>query len=178
MNAIQSACTFLALFTGGMPQGAPVETLPIPWKTDEVQVRQVISVVLNVPSSGKESKRVLYSPPPGWYIRSHRVALTKKQGLASFTVTTVPAHWASSSEEISGDKAALNGEADFSMSFWRAAKTKVAATKERNSGERQTQSFSHHALVVEATAQGGGFLRSGAAIELTVTAEMVYIGKD
>ena len=35
---------------------------------------------------------------------------------------------------------------------------------------------SHHALVVEATAKGEGFLRGGGAIQLTVTADLVYVG--
>jgi hypothetical protein len=37
---------------------------------------------------------------------------------------------------------------------------------------------SHHALVVEATARGEGFLRGGGCIELTVTAELVYLGTE
>lgn len=40
---------------------------------------------------------------------------------------------------------------------------------------RQVRS-THHALVVEATARGEGFLRGGGCVELTVTAELVYPG--
>ena len=42
--------------------------------------------------------------------------------------------------------------------------------------EHQRTTASHHALVVDATARGSGFLGKGAALELTVYAELVYSG--
>lgn len=115
---------------------------------------------------------------PAGYIRSHRVSWTKKQGLASYAVTTIPAHWASSSEEAKGEVAKANAEAEGGLNGLKGAKGKVAGAKEHAATEKQTQTFSHHALVVDAAVQGAGFLRAGASIELTITAEMVYVGKE
>ena len=42
--------------------------------------------------------------------------------------------------------------------------------------EHQRTTASHHALVVDATAHGSGFLGKGAGLELTVYAELVYVG--
>ena len=47
---------------------------------------------------------------------------------------------------------------------------------ERTTADRTRRSASHHALVVEATAGGTGFLGSGGTLELTVAAELVYVG--
>ncbi|HEX4591665.1 MAG TPA: hypothetical protein VH120_17135, partial [Gemmataceae bacterium] len=44
--------------------------------------------------------------------------------------------------------------------------------------EHQKTTVSHHALVVEATAHGSGFLGKGAGLELTVYAELVFVGAD
>ncbi|QDU18143.1 hypothetical protein [Urbifossiella limnaea] len=40
---------------------------------------------------------------------------------------------------------------------------------------RQANSSSHHVLVVDVTARGAGRLQGGAAVDLTVIAEMVYL---
>src|SRR5947208_2038699 len=64
----------------------------------EARQVQVITVSLRVGSTEKESKQAVYVPPPGWYVRSHRVQCPVKQGNSSFTVNTVPRHWSWSSE--------------------------------------------------------------------------------
>ena len=55
---------------------------------------------------------------------------------------------------------------------------KFASDKEQLLTERRKVRSTHHALVVDATARGEGFLRGGGALELTVTAELVYVGGD
>ena len=144
----------------------------------DVQTRTVMTIALSVSSTGKEAKRVVYSPPPGWFILSHTIACTKKQGFASFSVTTVPAQWSSSSEEAKSDSAKALGDAEVEVPVVPSAKGKVSGAKESTASDKKTQAFSHHALVVDALAQGGGLLRSGAAIEMTVTAELVFLGKE
>src|SRR5207249_7903169 len=54
-----------------------------------------------------------------------------------------------------------------------------AVTESRKvTADRQRTTASHHALVVDATARGAGFMRGGAGLELTVYAELVYVGND
>ena len=74
-------CGVLALATPGR---APAQT-PQP---GEVQWLTVITISLQVGSTEKETRQVTYTPPPGWYVRSHRVDCTRKYGHASFSVTT------------------------------------------------------------------------------------------
>src|SRR3954470_4528881 len=70
-----------------------------------VQTLPVLTVSLNVGSTEKEVRRVVYAPPPSWHIRSHRVECTVKTGLASYTVNTVPADWTWSSDDASSEAA-------------------------------------------------------------------------
>ena len=42
----------------------------------------------------------------------------------------------------------------------------------------RTSNFSHHALIVDVTASGEGLFRGASEIEMTVIAEMVYVGTD
>ena len=68
-------------------------------KPGDVQKLNVISIAMQVGSTEKDTKKVTYTPPPGWYIRSHSVHCTLKQGQSSYSVNTVPANWNWSSEE-------------------------------------------------------------------------------
>lgn len=170
MHLIAAATLGLSLFTGGTARSQEP-------RVGDVQRRQVITISLVVSSTGKETRRVVYSPPPGWYIRSHHITC-KKQGLASFAVTTVPAQWSSSSEDAKSDSAKATADAEVDVHVVKGAKGKVSGAKESNAAEKKTEAFSHHALVVDAVAQGGGFLGRGAVIEMTVTAEMVFLGKE
>src|SRR4051794_21243057 len=63
-----------------------------PPRAGDVQRLKVITVSMQVASTEKETKQVTYSPPPGWYVRSHSVSF-KKIGNTSFSVTTVPQNW-------------------------------------------------------------------------------------
>jgi len=148
---------------------------PVPVGT--TQTVPVITVSLAVGSTEKETRRVVYAPPPGWHIRSHRVECTARTGLTSYAVNTVPAEWAWSSDAETADaaKARLAAAAQAHGVGGRAG----AVTESRKvSAEHQRTTASHHALVVEATAHGSGFLGRGAALELTVYAELVYVGPD
>jgi len=55
---------------------------------------------------------------------------------------------------------------------------KFALERERALRELRKVRATHHALVVDASARGEGFLRSGGGLELTVTAELVFVGTD
>ena len=147
----------------GEPSPGTVKTLP------------VVSVALEVGSTEKQTRRVVYAPPPGWYVRSHRVVCTKKHGLSSYTVNTVPAGWGWSSDEeateASKARAAVAG-AVHEVRFGGQAGVET----DQSAAGRQNVSASHHALVVEVLARGAGFLRGGAGVELTVQAELVYLG--
>jgi hypothetical protein len=144
-------------------------------KAGEVQTRQVITVSLSVGSTEKESKQVVYAPPPGWHVRSHSVECAEKTGRSSFSVSTVPRDWKWASEEKVVES--------YKLLLDLAAQAQDAGLQARFAGERdqtlrelRTVRSTHHALVVEATARGEGFLRGGGSILLTVTAELVYVG--
>jgi hypothetical protein len=141
----------------------------------DIQRLKVITISMRVGSTEKDIKQVTYSPPPGWYVRSHVVDCTAKYGNSSFTVTTVPPNWDWLTEERNRDSY--------------QAKLDVAARAQNVGGQlklnQQQEALlrasrgvraNHHALVVEATARGEGFLRGGGGLELIVTAELVYIG--
>jgi hypothetical protein len=141
----------------------------------QIQKLQVITVAMQVGSTEKESKKVTYSPPPGWYVRSHFVDCTAKTGNSSFSVTTVPQNWNWSSE----DK--IQESYKFLIDLAAKAENKNLANKfqlERNEAlsELRRCRSSHHALVLDATARGAGFLKGGGSLQLTVTAELVYVG--
>src|SRR5947209_14864326 len=91
-------CALLSASTADAQSIAPGTTQTVP----------VISVSLNVGNMEKETRRVVYSPPPGWHIRSHRIECTTKTGLASYTVNTVPADWAWSFDDTGTEAAKAN----------------------------------------------------------------------
>jgi hypothetical protein len=141
----------------------------------EVQRLTVITISLQVGSTEKESKRVTYTPPPGWYVRSHQVECIRKTGNSSYSITTVPRDWSWSSEDRVResystliDLAGKSGNAGL--------KAKFAMQRDQTLTELRKVRSTHHALVVDATAKGEGFLRSSGGLELTVTAELIYLG--
>jgi hypothetical protein len=140
-----------------------------------VQTLPVLTVSLSVGSTEKEVRRVIYSPPPGWHIRSHRVECTAKSGLASYTVNTVPAEWAWSFDEASAEGNKAKAAAAV-QAHGAGGQAKVVSESRKLTTERQRTTASHHALVVDTTARGTGFLGKGAGLELTVYAELVYVG--
>jgi hypothetical protein len=141
------------------------------------EVRRVRGVTLSVRagSTEKETRRATYTPPPGWYIRSHAVNCTARCGHTSFSVSTVPQGWGlRTEEELRESYKVLIDLAG--KSHGPGLQAKFALEQDALlRGLRQARA-THHALVVEATAAGEGFLRGGSCIELTVTAELVYLG--
>ena len=143
----------------------------------EIQKVQVVTISMQVGSTEQETRQVTYTPPPGWYIRSHQVHCTARHGNSSFTVSTVPRKWDWLSEEKASESCKLLIDVAGKS---HAAELQAKCTQQREAlleGLRRVR-VSHHALVVEATARGEGFLRGGGCIELTVTAELVYLGME
>ena len=144
-------------------------------KPGDVQKLNVISIALQVGSTDKDTKKVTYTPPPGWYIRSHSVRCTLKQGQSSYSVNTVPANWNWSSEEkINESYRQLLEVAAKAQDV--KLQAKLLYEREEALTQFRKASYSHHALVVDATAQGQGLFLGGGALQLTVTAELVYVG--
>jgi hypothetical protein len=144
---------------------------------EAVQRVPVITVGLRVGCTEKKSKRVTYTPPPGWYIRSHTVNFTHRYGNTSCVVSTVPAGWTWASEK------------NFTESNRHLIDMTLQAHDIGGQGHLQnerdalvhalrTGSSSHHALIVDVTANGEGLFRHGSEIELTVIADLVYVGMD
>jgi hypothetical protein len=141
----------------------------------DVQRLVVITLSMQVGSTGTETRHVTYTPPPGWYVRSHQVECTRKTGNSSFSVATVPQDWRwVSTEKVEEsyrtliDMAARAGD--------RGLQAKFDLQRRQLLREVRHVRATHHALVVDATAKGEGFLRSGGGLELTVTAELVFVG--
>ena len=143
----------------------------------EVRTRPVISLALSAGSLDKEGKRVVYAPPPGWYIRSHRVECTTKTGASSFAVNTVPADWTWDSTERTLDETKVRVKGSV-RGHGQPVEAGASYRVERTAAEQTRRAASHHALVVEATARGTGVFGSAGALELTVIAELVYVGGD
>ncbi len=118
-----------------------------------------------------------YTPPPGWYVRSHSVECPVKYGHSSFSINTVPQDWQWSSEEKIQEAyqylIELAGQAHHA-----AMQARFAHERDQLLRELHKVRSSHHALVVDATAKGEGFWRGGGGLQLTVMAELVYIGTD
>jgi hypothetical protein len=145
------------------PPAGTVRTLP------------VVSVSLAVGSTERESKRVVYAPPPGWYVRSHRVVSDRRHGVVTYTVNTVPAGWNWLSDERSRRASRSSAEVMVStLQSWAGGKAAMAS--DATSTGRQANTSSHHVLVVDVSAKGEGFFGGGGGVELTVFAEMVYLG--
>jgi hypothetical protein len=143
----------------------------------DVQRLTAVTISMTVGSTEKETKKVTYTPPPGWYVRSHSVDCTKKAGNSSFSVNTVPQDWAFVSED--NVKESYKALIDLAGEVHNAGlKAEFTAEQDQLLAELRTVRSTHHALVVEATARGEGFLRGAGVLELTVTAELVYVGTD
>jgi hypothetical protein len=146
-------------------------------RVGQVQRLTVITLSMQVGSTEKETRRVTYTPPPGWYVRGHRVDCARRLGNSSFTVNTVPRDWTFVSEEkINESYKALIDLAGQAHNA--GLKAKFALEQEQLLSELRKVRSTHHALVVEATARGEGFLRGGGALQLTITADLVYVGTD
>jgi hypothetical protein len=144
-------------------------------KPGDVQRLTVISIAVQATGTKDDSKRVTYTPPPGWHVRSHEVRCNLRRGRTSYSVGTVPADWTSSAEEhMSESSKKVADLAAESQRVGGQAKVRVEGSRERTQGRSDVAS--HHALVVEASAKGAGLFQGEGALELTVVAELVYVG--
>jgi hypothetical protein len=140
-----------------------------------VQRIPVITISLQVGSTEKESRHVTYSPPPGWYVRSHHVSVTAKAGPTSYAVNTVPEDWSWLTE----DKVQESYKALMELAGQTRGgqmQSKYAQERDALLQELRQVRAAHHALVVDAIVRGEGFLRHGGRLEMTVVAELVYVG--
>jgi hypothetical protein len=145
-------------------------------KSGDVQRLTVISVAVQASGTKDEAKRVTYTPPPGWHVRSHEVKCTLRRGRTSYAVGTVPADWSSSTEEHMSESSKKAADlAAESPGVGGQAKVRCEGSRERAQG--RSDGASHHALVVEASAKGAGLFQSEGTLELTVVAELVYTGR-
>jgi hypothetical protein len=136
----------------------------------------VISASVSAGGTDRESRRAVYAPPPGWYVRSHRVVPTRKSGAVTYAVNTVPAGWAWRAEEqtaAEGRSAAAAGVTAFKVS----AGGQAALARSATAAGLQSSASSHHVLVLEVSARGPGLWRGESAVDLTVVAELVYLGR-
>lgn len=136
----------------------------------------VASVSISVDGTGRETKRAVYAPPPGWYVRSHRVVATRKTGSVAYAVNTVPAGWEWRAEEQTAAHSKANGGATVSAYKVSGGAQGGTAVSAETSG-LQSNASSHHVLVVEVTARGPGLWKGESGVELTVVADLVYLGR-
>ena len=143
-------------------------------------VRELAAVSISVAAGGsdRETKRSVYTPPPGWYVRGHKVAVANRTGTVSYAVGSVPAGWRWSLDERAAMTARAAATAAATLPNGLAAGGQVAGSREGTVSGGLAAASSHHALVVEVTAVGGGLWRGGAGADVTVYAEIVYLGRE
>jgi hypothetical protein len=157
-----------ALATPGLAQARP----PRP---GEIQRVVVVTISMQVGGTGKETRHVTYTPPPGWYVRSHRVDCTRRTGNCSFSVATVPRDWGwASAEKVEESYRTLIDLAGKAGD--RGLQARLDLERRQTLSEIRKVRSTHHALAVDASARGEGFLRAGGCLELTVTADLVFVG--
>jgi hypothetical protein len=159
------AATASPAAAGDAPARGTVQTLP------------VLSVSVAVGSTGRETKRAVYAPPPGWYVRSHRVVTAHRTGTVTYSVSTVPAGWNWVADEKLTTSGKASGAAKVALPHGIAAGGEVAGAHDAAFAGRQANTSSHHVIVVDVTAKGCGLWQGGGGVDLTVYAEMVYLGK-
>ncbi len=167
----QHLAALLALAVAASPASAQTP------RPGEVQHLKAITLSLEVGSTQKEARQVTYTPPPGWYVRSHAVQCLRKTGYSSYSVTTVPRDWNWVSEETARE--AYKALIDMAgKSRDPGLQAKYCLERDQTLQELRRNCSSHHALVLDATARGEGFLKGGGSLQITVVAEMVYVGTD
>jgi hypothetical protein len=166
----------VAFSLGGAATANPTDPTADRPKPGAVRVLPVLSVSLAVGATEREAKRAVYSPPPGWYVRSHRVHVTSRYGNVTYAVSTVPAgfDWRTDEQAASAGKSSAAGTVS---AYKVSGGGQLATARDATATESQAVATSHHALVIDVAARGSGFLQSGSGIDLTVIAEMVYLGK-
>jgi hypothetical protein len=165
----------LAVVALALSAAAPAAAAPP--EVGTVRELPVVSVSMAVGSTDKETRRAVYAPPPGWYVRSHRVVTANRSGSVAYSVGTVPAGWSWVSDERAAASGKVNGSAGLQLPNGLGAGGQVAGAQDAAVLGRQVTTASHHVLVVEVTAKGAGLWQGGGGVDLTVFAEMVYLGK-
>jgi hypothetical protein len=173
MSPTRTLVTCLLALSAAPATAAPPEAPP---PVGTVQTLPVLSVSLAVGSTGRETKRAVYAPPPGWYVRSHRVVVANKYGTVTYAVSTVPAGWDWKADEQAAS-AGRSSAAGTVSAYKVQAGGQLATLRDATATDHHAVASSHHLLVIEAAARGCGFLQSGSGVELTVMAEMVYLGR-
>ena len=104
------------------------------------------------------------------------VVVASKYGTVTYAVSTVPAGWDWKADEqaASAGKSSAGGAVS---AYKFSGGGQLATSRDANATDHQAVASSHHLLVIDVTARGGGFLQSGSGVELTVLAEMVYLGR-
>ena len=167
ISSVAAAALVLGFLTSTSAAEAP--------RLGDVQKLKVITISMQVSSTEKESKQVTYTPPPGWYVRSHYVECTAKSGNSSYSVHTLPQNWKWLSEDRINDSYKLH--IDLAAQAQNVGlQAKLAQERARMMGELHRVRSTHHALVVEATAKGEGFWKGGGTLQLSVFADLVYVG--
>ncbi len=137
----------------------------------------VITLRLQVGSTEAESRRATYTPPPGWYVRSHSVECSWRYGNTSYAISTVPAGWTWESQERT-DESSRRRIGVGTQAHDAGVQARVRLDRNDARQLARDGSCSHHALVIDVIARGEGLFGGGSGIELTVTAELVYVGID
>ena len=173
INQIRSLVTIAiaaTAFVGPAEAAAPPEP-------GDTKTATAVTISLRVGNTGKKSTTETYSPPPGWYIQGHRVNVRSKFGQSSYSVSTIPAGWSAVDKtkvekryNVAIDLAVKKGAKDL------AAKLRV--DKDSFSSSYSIASRSHHNLQVKAEAKGEGYLKGGGSVQMTVSADLVYVGND
>jgi hypothetical protein len=136
----------------------------------------VVSVSISVGGTDRDAKRAVYAPPPGWYVRSHRIVASRQRGSVSYAVNTVPAGWAWRAEEQAAAGARSSAAATL-IAYQVSAGGQAAAARSTVASELQANASSHHLLVVDVAARGPGLWWGESGVELTVVADLVYLGR-
>lgn len=170
-----AALLFATVGTGGLAHPARLVAADPP-AVGTVRECPVVSVSLAVGSLDRDTRRVVYAPPPGWYVRSHRVGVTNRTGIVTYSVGSVPAGWNWVSDERAAASGKVNGSAGLRLPTGLAGGGEVAGSQDAASAAHQAHTSSHHVLVVEVAAKGNGQFQGG-GVDLTVYAEMVYLGR-
>lgn len=142
-----------------------------------VQKLKAITFSLQVGNTDKETKRVTYTPPPGWYVRTHWVEVAARQGNVSYSVSTIPPQWSYSADERVDESTRLALDAALQAREV-GAQAKAKQHRAYKVAGQQSVRSTHHALVLDVVAKGEGYFKGGAAVDLTVNAELIYLGHD
>jgi hypothetical protein len=157
--------------------GVPAFASADPPRTGDLISVQVITISVHAGGFDRDTKTASYTPPAGWYVRSHSITQLEHRGNTSFAVSTFPGGWLGGLAEDAAGSAQNSVEA---AARFREVGVEAKLKHDQKSANRDLRDshYSHHALIVEATAQGAGYFRPTSGLELVVTADLIYMGAD